>query len=321
MALAACSLIGGLLVLIWSADKLVDGAANTARYMGIPPILIGMVIIGFGTSAPEMVVSVFAALQGNPGLALGNGYGSNISNIGLIIGVVAILKPMTVARQVIRRELPVLITISILALLPMLDDELSRLDGILLVIAFFVVMGWSIYQTLKKHDAPLIEEGHTEESSMSLKWAVFSLLYGLVLLMVSSRALVWGAVEIAHSLGISDLVIGLTVVAIGTSLPELASSIVAVRKGKHDIALGNVVGSNFFNTLMVVGLAAWIAPLKVDPIFIWRDWVIMSCFTVGLFIMAILRSKNGIGTITRPQGALLLASYIAYMGYVGISSL
>lgn len=310
------ALVFGLALLVWSADRFVEGAAATARHLGMPPLLIGMVIVGFGTSAPEMVVSAIAAGQGNPGIALGNAYGSSISNIALILGLTAIICPITVHSQVLRKELPILTAVTGLAAWQVWDGEISRFDALILLASFVGLMGWSIRQGLQKRaDALSTEfEKDLEVRSMPIRRAIVWLLVGLILLVVSSRILVWGAVEIARSLGVSDLIIGLTVVAIGTSLPELASSIAATRKGEHDIALGNVLGSNMFNILAVVGIAGTISPMSVGPEVLSRDILVMASLTVSLFIICF--GFRGPGRINRFEGAALLAGYIGYMAYL-----
>ncbi|WP_272962524.1 calcium/sodium antiporter, partial [Alcanivorax jadensis] len=236
MLLAIAAVIAGLIVLVWSADKFVEGAAGTAAHAGMPPLLIGMLIVGFGTSAPEMVVSAMAALDGNPSLALGNAYGSNISNIALILGVVAVMSPIALNSAVLKKELPVLTLVTLLAGYQLLDGSISRVDAWVLLAVLGLLMGWSIYAAMSGKGDVLAGEVETDlaEHPLPLKTALFWLVVGLALLVASSRLLVWGAVDIAQSLGVSDLVIGLTIVAIGTSLPELASSIAAVRKGEHD---------------------------------------------------------------------------------------
>ena len=316
MTLAVVALIAGLALLVWSADRFVDGAAATARYAGMPPLLIGMLIVGFGTSAPEMVVSAMAASDGNPALALGNAYGSNITNIALILGLVALLSPIAVHSQVLKKELPILMLVTVFAGWQMFDHQLSSLDAWCLLGVFFVLMAWSVYQGMKSPQDALATEMNEEltQSSMTLKQAVIWLLVGLVLLIVASRMLVYGAVFIAQSLGVSDLVIGLTVVAIGTSLPELASSLIAIKKGEHDIALGNVIGSNLFNTLAVVGIAAAIEPMAVDAVVLTRDWTLMAVLTAALFVMGYGYKKQG--RINRLEGAVLLAVFIGYTGYL-----
>ncbi|WP_172962238.1 calcium/sodium antiporter [Hydrocarboniclastica marina] len=322
MAIAWVAVIVGLIVLIWSADRFVDGASGTARYAGMPPLLIGMIIVGFGTSAPEMVISAFAASEGNPGIALGNAYGSNISNIALILGFTAVLSPIFMRNSAIRRELPLLTLATLVAGWQLWDGELSRMDGIVLLLLFFVIMGYAVFKAMRGEAEPLGGEPDSEvlQHSMSLGRSLFWLVLGLVLLIISSRALVWGAVEVARALGVTDLVIGLTVVAIGTSLPELASSLAAVRKGEHDLAFGNILGSNIFNTLAVVGIAATIQPMSVEPVVLWRDWSIMIALTLGLFIMAWGFRILGPGRITRPEGGLMLVLYAGYLYWVVTSA-
>ncbi len=317
MLLAFAAVIAGLALLVWSADKFVDGASATATHAGMPPLLIGMLIIGFGTSAPEMVVSALAASQGNPGLALGNAYGSNITNIALIIGLVAVISPITVHSQVVRKELPILLGVTALAGFQLLNGQLSRLDAWVLLGAFFLLMGWSIVAGMRGRGDSLESEYDQElkAKAMPLQRAILWLVVGLVLLIVSSRVLVWGAVYIAQSLGVSDLIIGLTVVAIGTSLPELASALAAVRKNEHDLALGNVIGSGLFNTLAVVGIAAGIMPLSVDPSLLYRDWMVMAGLTVALLVMCIgFRGRPG--CVNRLEGSILLLVYLGYTGYL-----
>jgi len=317
MLMAVAAIIAGLVLLVWSADRFVEGAAATAKHLGMPSLLIGMVIIGFGTSAPELAVSAMAAADGNPGLALGNGYGSNITNIALIVGLTALIAPIAVHSQVIRKELPLLLVLTAIAGTQLLDGELSRLDGWILLAVFAAVMGWSIFQGIRGKDDALVGDTDAEliAHPMPLKTALIWLVVGLVLLIVSSRMLVWGAVTIAQSLGVSDLVIGLTIVAIGTSLPELASALAAVKKNEHDLILGNIVGSGIFNTLAVVGLAATIEPLAVDPEVLYRDWTLMAALTLGLLLMAVgITGKRKV--VSRRDGAILVLVYVGYTGYL-----
>ena len=315
MALALLAIILGLICLVWSADRFVEGAASTASYFGMPPLLIGMVVEGFGTSAPEMVVSALAASQGNPGIALGNAYGSNITNIALILGLTAIISPIAVDSQVLRKELPILSAITALAAWQLWDGELTRLDAIVLLVVFAGLMGWSIWQGLQKNDSFGSEvEQELASRGMPLRRAIFWLVLGLALLVGSSRVLVWGAVEIAQAFGVSDLIIGLTIIAVGTSLPELASSIIATRKGEHDIALGNVLGSNLFNTLAVVGIAGVISPMQVEPEVLTRDIAVMSALTLLLFLVCY--GLRGSWRISRPSGIVLLSCYVAYTSYL-----
>ncbi|MBQ9578275.1 MAG: calcium/sodium antiporter, partial [Ottowia sp.] len=283
MYLPFAAVIAGLVLLVWSADRFVDGSAGTARHFGMPPLLIGMVIVGFGTSAPEMVVSALAAWQGNAGIALGNAYGSNICNIALILGVTALISPIAVRSQVLRKELPLLAAVTALAAWQLADGMVSRADAAVLLVVFAVLVGWSIWQGVRQGDDALADDVAQAPGAIPLGRAVFWMLAGLVLLVASSRLLVWGAVEIARAFGVGDVIIGLTIVAVGTSLPELASSVIAARKGEHDIALGNVIGSNLFNTLAVVGIAGAIAPLPVEPAVLQRDAVVMAALTLALF--------------------------------------
>lgn len=308
----------GLVVLVWSADRFVDGAAATAAHFGLPPLLIGMVIVGFGTSAPELVVSVLAASSGNPGLALGNAYGSNIGNIALILGITALVSPIPVRAQVVRQELPLLLLVTLLAVWQLWDGQLSRVDGWLLLLAFTAIMGWTIKRGLAGRGDPALV-GAVEGNPLPLRRALFYLGMGLVLLVLSSRVLVWGAVNIAMVLGVSDLVVGLTIVAVGTSLPELASSLVAARKGAHEMALGNVIGSNLFNTLAVVGLAVTIQPLAVSREVLVRDALVMTSLTVALLIMGYGFKRAG--RIGRLKGGALLAAYVAYLGWLIFTTL
>ena len=316
MTLAFIAIAFGLALLVWSADRFVEGSACTARYFGMPPLLIGMVIVGFGTSAPEMVVSALAASQGNPGIALGNAYGSNITNIALILGITALISPIAVHSQVLRKELPILTAITALAAWQLWDGDITRLDAQVLLGVFAGLMGWTIWQGLRKKSDALGSEMEQELNihAMPIRNAVFWLIVGLILLIVSSRILVWGAVEIAQGFGVSDLIIGLTIVAVGTSLPELASSIIATRRGEHDIALGNVLGSNLFNTLAVVGIAGMIHPMEVGPEVFSRDILVMTVLTVSLFIFGY--GFRGPGRINRFEGLTLLAAYIGYTAYL-----
>ena len=316
MMLPLLAVIFGLILLVWSADRFVEGAAATASHFGMPALLIGMVVVGFGTSAPEMVVSALASWQGNPGIALGNAYGSNITNIALILGLTALISPIAVHSQVLRKELPILTVVTAFALVLAYDLELTRLDGWLHLAVFAGLMAWTIRQGLRQRGDALGDEMEDELKihAMPLGRALFWLGAGLLLLIVSSRILVWGAVDIAHRLGVSDLIIGLTIVAVGTSLPELASSIIAVRRNEHDIALGNVIGSNLFNTLAVVGIAGTIHPLPFEQLVFSRDMMVMAVLTVTLFIFCY--GFRGPGRINRVEGAVLLACYIGYNAWL-----
>lgn len=317
MLLALIAVVVGLILLIWSAEKFIDGAAATSQWLGLSPLLIGMLVIGFGTSAPEMMVSVLAAVQGNPGLAVGNAYGSNIANIGLVLGFVALLAPLAVHSSVIRKEIPLLLVVMLVTGLMLLDGWVARWEAICLLLALVVFIVISVVRSKGQQDDALISEvAETLDSKpMSRGKAIIWTLVGLVLLIASSRLLVWGAVEIAVAFGVSDLIIGLTVVAIGTSLPELASSISALRRNEHDMVLGNVVGSNLFNSLAVVGLAGVITPIETGQEVLQRDWVVMLVMT-GLMMLFAFSWKGRPRRINRFEGGGLLALFIAYTGYL-----
>nr|WP_314740307.1 calcium/sodium antiporter [uncultured Haemophilus sp.] len=312
MLLNIAYLIVGLLLLVWSADKFVDGASATARYFKLSPLLIGIVIVGFGTSTPEMLVSASSALDGASGLALGNAYGSNISNIALILGVTSMISPILVAKDVLKKELPALLAITALSAYFLTDATVTQTEAVILLVVFALYMGWRIWEARKSPDA--IEEEENQEP-VSLKKSVFWLVVGLLLLMASSKLMVVGAVSLAKELGVSDLVIGLTIVAVGTSLPELASSIIAARKGESDLALGNIVGSNLFNTLVVVGIAGVIRPMQVEPDIFSRDMLVMFGLTLLLALCCYPFGKEQ-GKITRFEGFLLLLCFVGYTLYL-----
>lgn len=312
MFLEILAIILGLSALIWSADKFVDGAAAIASHYHVPPLVIGMVIVGFGTSAPELVVSASSALDGNPGIALGNAYGSNIANIGLILGFTALLSPIAVHSQVIRKELPILMFVTLVLTWGVWNLDVTRFDAIIMLLVFSCVMGWTIHQGLKRTPDGLGSEMEQELDiqAMPLKSAIIWLSLGTIVLAVSSKSLVWGASGVASALGVSDLIIGLTVVAIGTSAPELASSLAALRKNQHDLVLGNVIGSNLFNTLAVVGLAGVIQPMSAPPEVISRDTLVLIGMTLLLFVFCYGFKKPG--KIGRIKGGILLSIFTAY---------
>lgn len=318
MLYAVSALVAGLILLVWSADKFVEGAASTAKHFGMPPLLIGIVVVGFGTSAPEMVVSASSALNGASGIALGNAYGSNIANIALILGATALIKPISVASTVIKKELPILILITLLSAYLIYDAQVTRLEAIVLLIIFVAYMGWTIRTALatKRDRLAESESLQSNETTLPLKNAIFWLIIGLSVLMGSSQMLVWGAVEIARFFGVSDLIIGLTIVAIGTSLPELASSVAAARKGESDLAFGNIVGSNFFNTLAVVGIAGAIEPMRVEAEIFSRDMFVMGSLTLLLFVFSFSFRKSAERRINRSEGGVLLLCFVGYTLYL-----
>ncbi|HKL20641.1 MAG TPA: calcium/sodium antiporter [Tichowtungia sp.] len=311
------AILFGLVLLVWSADRFVEGSASVARHFGMPPLLIGMVIVGFGTSAPEMVVSALASFHGNPGIALGNAYGSNIANIALILGITALISPIRVHSSVLRKELPILMLVTILTVVLIADLDLTRFDAVLLLMIFGGLMIWTISQGLKRTTDSLAKEVELEttEKTTPLKRAVFRLVTGLLVLTASSRILVGGAAGLAQIFGVSDMIIGLTIVAVGTSLPELASSVIAARKGEHDIALGNILGSNLFNTLAVVGIAGTICPFTVEPATLFRDLIVMVALTGSLFLFGYGVRKQP-GRISRLEGEALLLVYAGYTAWL-----
>lgn len=326
------AVVGGLVFLVWSAERFVHGAAGLARNLGVSPLIIGMTIMGFGTSAPEMLVSGMAASSGNPGIGIGNALGSNIANIALVLGVTALIMPLTVDSGILRREFPVLFAVTLLAGALMLDGELGVLDGTILLGSTALLIFWMIWlgkrsQTVASDPQitasvadPLTGEFEREvPSTLSTQKAVFWAVLGLVALVLSSKLLVWGAVNIAQDLGISDLVIGLTIIAIGTSLPELAASIMSALKGEDDMAVGNIIGSNMFNLLAVLALPGLIAPSVLEPAVLQRDFPVVAGLTLVLFLMAY--GFRGPGRINRLEGGLLLACFVGYMTWLGMTGL
>ena len=312
MTLPILATIFGIFLLLYSADIFVDGASDTAKYFNIPSLLIGIVIIGFGTSMPELVVSFISGIERTPGIAIGNAYGSNIANIALILGTTALISPVIVNKSILKKELPILTFVTLVSLFLIIDKNISRVDSIILLFLFLGFMSYLIFDGLKA--SKNIKENESlkkEKENISILKAILFVLIGLVLLVVSSKILVWGAVKIAASLGVSELVIGLTVVAVGTSLPELASSIVSARKNEHDLTFGNIIGSNIFNTLACVGIAGSIMPFSISKDIIFRDMGVLIFLTLILFLMG-YNFKNKQGKISRFEGAFLLACYIAY---------
>ena len=313
MILSLLAIIVGLIVLVFSADKFIDGSASIAKIMGIPSLIIGMVIVGFGTSAPEMSVSVMAALNNSSGIALGNAYGSNITNIALILGVTALVYPIKSSQKILKRDLPILTVLTLLSGYMAYNGIISRFESWVLLGLFILIMSFIVISDIKQHKKSN-EFYQQEPPSKSLPVAIFWLITGLVLLVGSSKLLVWGSVEIAHKLGVSDLIIGLTIVAIGTSLPELAASVIAAKKGEDDIALGNVVGSNMFNIMCVVGLAGVIRPIAAPPEVLYRDIAVMLFLNALLFVFC-CKPK-----ISKPQGVVLLTCFITYTAFLGYAA-
>lgn len=314
MFLPILSFILGLVLLIWSAGRFVVGASALAKYCGLSSFLIGMIVVGFGTSAPELAVSLFAALGGSSELALGNAYGSNIGNIALILGFTAIIFPIVIPKSAIRMDIPLLLLATVVSFVLFLNKEVSRLDGVLLVLLFAVIITLQIWRGISNKT----ENPDNETDSKNLLSSLFWLVFGLGLLIGSSKLLVFGATEIAKAFGVSDLLIGLTVVAIGTSLPELASSVIAAKKGDTALALGNIVGSNIFNSLMVIGVSSIICPMNVDSLILQRDLPVTAFLTLLLLLFGIhLKNEPKIG---RVKGIFLFLFYIAYTVYLFCSA-
>lgn len=322
MLLSFVAVIAGFALLVWGAERFVLGASATARNMGVSPLIIGLTIVGFGTSAPEMLVSGMAAYQESPGISIGNALGSNITNIALVLGVVALVVPLTVHSDIIRRELPILLLVMVLALVLVLDDELSRGDGLFLLSGMFLMIFWVVRMGMRDRNNgdPISSEFDAEmPDAMSTAKAAMWLGVGMLVLFVSSHILVWGAVNIARALGVSDLVIGLTIIAIGTSLPELAASLMSALKNEPEIALGNVIGSNMFNLLGVLAMPGLIYPSMVPSEVLMRDFPVMIGLTIALFLMAYGFGGRE-GKINRVEGGLLLAAYIGYMYWLYLES-
>jgi len=296
------AIIAGFFLLIWSADRLVAGAATVAKHLGI-----------------EIMVATIASLDGSPSLAIGNAIGSNIANITLVLGIAALITPLEIHSRIIKKELPLLLLATAMAIFFLSDNHLGRLDGSILCGSLFVLMWWITRQALKDRGTDPLENEYLQETpkAMPLSRALFWLFTGLVLLTVSSKLLVFGAVNIATAFGLSELVIGLTIIAVGTSLPELAASIAGALKGEHDLAIGNVVGSNLFNTLIVLGIPGLIAPSILDSGVLQRDIPFLLILTVILFIMAF--GFRGAGRINRVEGFLLTCGFFAYQALLYIT--
>ena len=315
MLLSIAAIVVGLAILVWSADRFVDGAAAIAQHMGVSNLIIGITVVGFGTSAPEIAVSVIAVLEEVPGIAVGNAIGSNIANIGLILGITALLAPISVSSGLIRSEYPLLFGATVVLVWCLYDLQLDRLDGFLLLGLLVVIMTYMIRSHRKVEVETDAEVEDEDDESMSNKAAWLWILLGLVLLIGSSRMLVWGASNIAHSLGVSELVIGLTIVALGTSLPELAASIASLKKSIPDMAIGNVIGSNLFNSLAVVGIPPLIHGFEIDSAALHRDVPVMVVLTLLLFAMS-FGGNQRLNQIGRFKGVVLVALFVAYQGYL-----
>jgi cation:H+ antiporter len=312
MLISITQLIGGFILLVWGADRLVAGASALARNLGVSPLIIGLTIVAFGTSAPELIVSAVAASRGNPGLAVGNAIGSNIANIGLILGLTAAIYPLRVESETLKREYPVLMLIMIGSFIMAADLIFDRTEGWLLLLGLVALVIWMVRFGMRRGtEDPLAREFAAEiPRDMPTGYAVLWLVVGLVVLPLSSSFLVDGAVFIARSLHVTEAVIGLTIIALGTSLPELAAALTSALRQEDDLAIGNVIGSNMFNILGVLGIAAAVHPVEVELLMLQQDFPVMFAFTVMLFFMAY--GITGPGRISRRSGLLLLALYASY---------
>ena len=323
MLLAAAAILVGFIVLIWSADLFVAGAASIAENAGMSPIIIGLTIVSLGTSAPEILVSLTAAMSDAGDLAIGNAIGSNIANIGLVLGITVLVAPMMVHESCMKKEMPVLLLVTFGAGVLLVDDELSNLDAWLMMGTLALIIVHMVRS--QQQDAVLLEEAEEEylhHLNPLRAWLTFAL--GLALLIASSRMLVWGAVMIAETLGVSELVIGLTIVAIGTSLPELAATIASALRGHTEIALGNVIGSNLFNLLAVMAIPGIVGPESLESAVIQRDYPTMTFLTVFLALAIFISrkrsaSKQGHSYVGRTVGMLLVSFYAGYYYWLYLS--
>jgi cation:H+ antiporter len=316
MLLNIVVLVAGFIVLIYSADYFVNGAAAIARNLGISPLIIGLTIVGLGTSAPEMLVSSISSWQGNTGLAVGNAIGSNIANIGLVLGATALVTPILIQSHLLRRELPILLGISFASYFLVIDGHLSTIDGLILVTGLVLFLVWlaNVAKNNRQNSTDPLGDEFADEipDDLPMSRASIYCIFGLVGLIASSKALVWAAVNIATALGVSDLIIGLTIIALGTSLPELAASITSVLKKEPDLAVGNIIGSNVFNLLAVLCLPGLISPGVVDDNVVSRDFPVMLMMTVLLFGLSC--KFKGETKLGRAKGFIMMLLFLTYLG-------
>lgn len=313
---AVALLIVGLVLLVWSADKLVFGSAAIARNVGISPLVIGMTILAMGSSAPEMMVSATAAWDGKTDTAVGNVLGSNIANIALILGITALIKPLSISSAVIRRELPLMIAVTVLAGILLWNSHLGFYEGVLLFVLFGGAFLFAMLQISRKEqksgDVFLDDQESEIPEGVSNPKAIMWVVIGLILLPLAASMLVDNAVIIAKHFGMSDLVIGLTIIAIGTSLPELAASLAGVLKGEDDMAVGNIIGSNVFNILAVMGIPGIINPSVLSEYAMGRDFWVMLGVSLLLVAMCLGKSRS----INRIEGAILFVCFLGYQVYL-----
>jgi cation:H+ antiporter len=306
----------GLILLVWGADRFVHGAAALARNLGVAPLMIGLTIVSFATSAPEVLVSVVASLRGEPDLAIGNAIGSNIANIGLVLGIVALVRPIELKSATLRREMPALLAVSLLTVALFLDSQLNRVDGMVLLTGLVIVTIWLVRLGLRTSSTDPMQADFEAEipKDMKMRTAIIWLVVGLAALLFGAELLVDGTIEIAREIGVSEIVIGITLVALATSLPELAVSLVSAIRGEFGLAIGNIVGSNIFNLLAVVGIAALIQPAVLPPSVLSLHIFVMVAFTLVLFAMTY--EYDGRGAISRFEGFALVTAFLSYNTYV-----
>jgi len=316
MLISAAAVLIGLLLLFWGADRLVVGAGATARNLGVSPILIGLVVVGFATSAPEMLISALASMDNAPALAVGNALGSNIANLGLVLGTAILICPLAVQSETLRREFPAVLAATVLALLLFLDNQISRLDAVMLLVALGALTVWIIIVGSKSSVFdPIRADSEAEfRADIPARKATFWLVIGLLTLLGGAELMVNGGIDVARRLGVSELVLGITVVAVGTSLPELAVAIAGSLKGESDLVLGNVLGSNIFNLLAVMGIAGAIRPHEFDDGVLTLHFAFMGILTLGVFLLASNRRSRV--QLTRASGGVLLATFLIYQSFV-----
>ena len=304
-------LVIGTGLLAFGADRFIVASASLARHLKIPALIAGIILVGFGTSFPELIVSAIASAHGKAQIAIGNVIGSNIANIGLVLGLATLIAPIKVHSRLIKREFPILIIISVFIGAMLWNGYLSRWEGIILFVILALHFYWISVSVPKNRDPIVAELAQEKPIKMSVKKSIFWWVVGLVVLFGSSELLVDGAVGAAKLIGISDLIIGLTIVTIGTSLPEFAATIISALKKEHDIAIGHIVGSNIFNSLAVLAMPALIAPGNFSPEVVQRDYPIMLAFTIGLWLFTFL--VPGKGELGRIFGGIFLLCYIGYL--------
>ena len=305
-----CALVVGMLGLIWGADRFVAGSASLARSLGISSLVVGLTVVSVGTSAPEIIVSINAALKGSSQLAVGNALGSNLANIGLVLGVTLLISSIPVQKNLLKQEVLILLLVTVVAGICLYNGFLGRLESLLLIALVIPLLLLAV-----KYKKPQIDTANPQTTdSMNKKGAIFSFVIGLFVLLIGSELTVWGAKSIALELGISELVIGLTVVAIGTSLPELAASAMSAIRGHHDIAIGNIIGSNLFNLLLVMGVAGAISPVALDSMVFSRDYIAMAIMTAMLllFIGLALGKISDRAMLPKKVGIVLITAYCLY---------